>query len=254
MDLQIGNKVALVTGGSKGIGLAVSQGLAAEGARVVVSARDEEVLESVIADIRSKGGEAFAIPADVSSPAGIEELFEKMASYTGLPDILVVNAGGPPPGTAAGMEDSAWEAGYDLTLMSAVRLTRLALPNMQEKQWGRIINITSVSVKQPVANLALSNAFRAGVTGFAKTLSTEVADQGITVNNVGPGYTDTQRLKALFADEEAKSDFASNTIPAKRLATPEEVAAPVIFLASEQAAYITGQTISVDGGFVKGLL
>jgi len=254
MDLQIGNKVALVTGGSKGIGLAVSKGLAAEGVRVVVSARDEVVLESVIADIRSKGGEAFAIPADVSSPAGLEELFEKMASYTGLPDILVVNAGGPPPGTAAALDDSAWEAGYDLTLMSAVRLTRLALPHMQEKQWGRIINITSVSVKQPVANLALSNAFRAGVTGFAKTLSTEVADQGITVNNVGPGYTDTQRLKALFPDEEAKSNFASNLIPAKRLATPEEVAAPVIFLASEQAAYITGQTISVDGGFVKGLL
>ena len=254
MDLKIANKVALVTGGSKGIGLAVSQGLAAEGVRVVVSARDEEVLNSVISDIRSKGGEAFAIPADVSSPAGLTDLFEKMESYTGLPDILVVNAGGPPPGTAADLDDSAWDAGYDLTLMSAVRLTRLALPNMQEKQWGRIINITSVSVKQPVANLALSNAFRAGVTGFAKTLSTEVADQGITVNNVGPGYTDTQRLNALFADEEAKQDFAAATIPAKRLATPEEVAAPVIFLASEQAAYVTGQTISVDGGFVKGLL
>jgi len=254
MDFNISDKVALVTGGSKGIGLAVSQGLAAEGVRVVVSARDEEVVNTTVSNIRDKGGEAFGIAADVSSALGLVELFDKMESYTGLPDILVVNAGGPPPGTAANMDDSAWEAGYDLTLMSAVRLTRLALPKMQEQQWGRIINITSVSVKQPVANLALSNAFRAGVTGFAKTLSTEVAGQGITVNNVGPGYTDTQRLNALFADEEAKAAFASNTIPAKRLATPEEVAAPVIFLASEQAAYITGQTISVDGGFVKGLL
>lgn len=254
MDLQISDKVALVTGGSKGIGLAVSQGLAAEGVRVVVCARDEAVLNSVISDIRSKGGEAFAIAADVSTKSGIEELFDKMESYTGLPDILVVNAGGPPPGTAADLTDDAWNAGYDLTLMSAVRLTRFALPKMQEQQWGRIINITSVSVKQPVANLALSNAFRAGVTGFAKTLSTEVANQGITVNNVGPGYTDTQRLNALFVDEEAKTTFANATIPAQRLATPEEVAAPVIFLASEQAAYITGQTISVDGGFVKGLL
>lgn len=254
MDFKISDKVALVTGGSKGIGLAVSQGLAAEGVRVVVSARDEEVVNTTVSNIRDKGGEAFGIAADVSSALGLVELFDKMESYTGLPDILVVNAGGPPPGTAANMDDGAWEAGYDLTLMSAVRLTRLALPKMQEQQWGRIINITSVSVKQPVANLALSNAFRAGVTGFAKTLSTEVAAQGITVNNVGPGYTDTQRLNALFADEEAKATFASNTIPAKRLATPEEVAAPIIFLASEQAAYITGQTISVDGGLVKGLL
>lgn len=253
MDLKIAKKIALVTGASQGIGFAVAKGLAAEGVRVLMNARNEKTLFEAVEKIRVAGGEAFGIPGDVSSPKQLEALFNRARLFLGDPDILVVNAGGPPTGKAATLSEEAWAKGYELTLMSSVRLARVALPSMQAKGWGRIINITSLSVKQPVANLPLSNAFRAAVTGFAKTLSKEVAAEGITVNNVAPGYTDTERLNELFATEEAKQAFAQ-TIPAKRLGHVEEIAASVTFLASQQAAYITGQTILVDGGFVGSLL
>jgi 3-oxoacyl-[acyl-carrier protein] reductase len=252
MDLKISKKIALVTGASQGIGFAVAQGLAAEGVRVLMNARNEKTLFEAVEKIRLAGGEAFGITGDVSSPKQIETLFEKASLVLGSPDILVVNAGGPPTGKAATLSDEAWAKGYELTLMASVRLARAALPGMQQSGWGRIINITSLSVKQPVANLPLSNAFRAAVTGFAKTLSQEVAAQGITVNNVAPGYTDTERLNELFPTEEAKHAFAQ-TIPAKRLGHVNEIAAAVTFLASQQAAYMTGQTIVVDGGFVGSL-
>lgn len=252
MDLKINRKIALVTGASQGIGFAIAKGLAAEGVRVLMNARGEKALFEAVEKIRVAGGEAFGIPGDVSSPKQIAALFEKASLVLGSPDILVVNAGGPPTGEAATLSDEAWAKGYELTLMSSVRLTRAALPSMQAKGWGRIINVTSLSVKQPVASLPLSNAFRAAVTGFAKTLSREVAAQGITVNNVAPGYTDTERLNELFPTEEAKHAFAQ-TIPAKRLGHVNEIAASVTFLASQQAAYMTGQTILVDGGFVGSL-
>ena len=249
MDLGLKGKVALVTGGSKGIGFAVAKGLAAEGVRVCLSARDETTLQRAVEEVRLVGGEAFGVPADVSAPEQIEMLFEKTRQRLGNPDILIVNAGGPPAGKAETTPDDAWEKGYNLTLMSAVRLARAALPHMKEQNWGRIVNITSLSIKQPVANLTLSNALRAAVTGFAKTLSTELAASGITVNNVGPGYTATERLEELFEDESAKERLIE-TMPAKRFATPDEVAAAAVFLASQQAAYITGQTLIVDGGVV----
>ena len=249
MDLGLRNKIALVTGGSKGIGFAVARGLAAEGVRVCVSARDETTLQQAVEEVRLVGGEAFGVPADVSTLEQIETLFEQTRQRLGDPDIVVVNAGGPPAGRAETTPDDAWASGYDLTLMSAVRLARAAVPHMKEQGWGRIINVTSLSIKQPVANLTLSNAFRAAVTGFAKTLSTEVAASGITVNNVGPGYTATERLEELFENESDKKRLIE-TIPAKRFATPDEVAAAALFLASEQAAYITGQTLIVDGGVV----
>lgn len=252
MDLQITGKTALVTGASKGIGLAVARLLAHEGARVVLSARNEETLNSAVEEIRTDGGDALAIPADVSEAHSIEALMAATTQQFGKPDILVVNGGGPPAGQATDMGEDAWAEGFDLTLMSAVRLTRAVLPSMQEQGWGRIINITSLSVKQPVPNLMLSNAFRAAVTGFAKTLSSEVAAQGITVNNVAPGYTATERLKELHKND-AERDALIAKIPAKRFATPEEVAAAAVFLASEQAAYITGQTLLVDGGVVGSL-
>jgi 3-oxoacyl-[acyl-carrier protein] reductase len=252
MDLQISKKIALVTGASQGIGFAVAKGLAAEGVRVLMNARNEKTFFEAVEKIRVAGGEAFGIAGDVSSPKQIQSMFDKAQLVLGQPDILVVNAGGPPTGKAATLSDEAWAKGYELTLMASVRLARAALPAMQEKGWGRIINVTSLSVKQPVANLPLSNAFRAAVTGFAKTLSREVAAQGITVNNVAPGYTDTERLNELFDTEEAKHAFAQ-TIPAKRLGHVNEIAASVTFLASQQAAYITGQTILVDGGFVGSL-
>ena len=249
MDLGLKGKTALVTGGSKGIGFAVAKGLAAEGVRVCLSARNETTLQQAVEEVRLVGGEAFGVPADVSTSEQIETLFEKTRQRLGDPDILIVNAGGPPAGKAETTPDDAWAKGYDLTLMSAVRLARAALPHMKEQTWGRIVNITSLSIKQPVANLTLSNAFRAAVTGFAKTLSTELAASGITVNNVGPGYTATERLEELFEDADAKERLIE-TIPTKRFGTPDEVAAAAIFLASEQAAYITGQTLVVDGGVV----
>jgi 3-oxoacyl-[acyl-carrier protein] reductase len=249
MNLQIAGKIALVTGGSQGIGLAISKALAAEGVRVILSARNEDRLYQEVNTIRLKGGEAFGVAADVSDAQQIPKLFAKAEMVLGSPDILIVNAGGPPRGRAESLEDEDWDKAYDLTLMSAVRLTKAALPYMKAQSWGRIVNITSLSVKQPIANLVLSNSLRAAVTGFAKTLSSEIAAYGITVNNVAPGYTDTERLNELFKTQEEKLAFAQR-IPAKRLASPEEVAAAAVFLSSEQAAYITGQTIVVDGGWI----
>ncbi|MBS3965864.1 MAG: SDR family oxidoreductase [Truepera sp.] len=253
MNLQIAGKVALVTGASQGIGRAVAAGLAAEGVRVVLCARNEGVLSKTVEAIRLAGGEAFAAPGDVSSARSISDLLATTTRYYGAPGILVVNAGGPPPGPAATTSDEAWAKAFELTLMSAVRLSRAVIPAMEAAGWGRIINITSLSVRQPVKNLALSNALRAAVTGFAKTLSTEVAAQGITVNNVAPGYTATERLNELFKDPATKQAMV-DAVPAKRLGTPEEVAAAVVFLASRQAAYLTGQTVLVDGGLVGSLL
>lgn len=247
MDLGIRGKVALVTGASKGIGRAVAEGLAAEGVRVVLSARGEGPLHEATQRIRLAGGEAFALAADVSQAEEASDLLARMEERYGAPDILVVNAGGPPAGLAAEMDDAAWAKGIELTLMSAVRLARGALPAMRARGWGRIVNITSVSVREPVERLALSNALRAGVTGFAKTLSNEVAAEGVTVNNVAPGYTATERLADLFKDQEAL-DRLTRAIPARRLADPAETAAAVVFLASQGAAYITGQTLLVDGG------
>lgn len=251
MDLGIAGKIALVTGGSKGIGFAVAQALAAEGARVCVSARGEADLQKAVEAIRLSGGEAFGVAADVGDVSEVERLLGRTTQRLGPPDILVVNAGGPPAGQAETTPDSAWDKGFDLTLMSAVRLARGAVPAMKAKAWGRVVMVTSLSVKQPIPNLTLSNAFRAAVTGFAKTLSTELAACGVTVNTVGPGYTATERLAEIFEDEAAKQRLLE-AIPAKRFAAPEEIAAAVAFLTSQQAAYITGQTLIVDGGAVGG--
>lgn len=249
MDLKIAGKVALVTGASKGIGLAIAQGLATEGCRVMLSARGEAALQQAVEGIRLKGGEAAAYSADVSNPEAIAALLAHTRERLGDPEILVINAGGPAAGRADSLPESAFAEAYELTLMSAVRLARAALPAMIARRWGRIITVTSLSIKQPVANLALSNTFRAAVTGFTKTLANEVAASGVTVNNVAPGYTATERLKELFKDAAAEAALV-DTIPARRLAAPEEVAAAAVFLASQQAAYITGQTLVVDGGVV----
>ena len=251
MDYQLAGKTALITGASKGIGFAIAQGLAAEGVRVVLSARGQTDLYKAAEHIRADGGDATGFVADVSDPQGINALFEEVEKVA-LPDILVVNAGGPPAGLPSTLSQEAWSKGYDLTLMSAVRLAYGALPAMRERGWGRIINVTSLSVKEPINTLTLSNAFRAAVTGFAKTLSTEVAAQGITVNNVAPGYTATERLDEIFESEQDRADLEQG-IPAARFASPEEIAAAAVFLASQGAAYITGQTLVVDGGATKGV-
>ena len=252
MNLGIENKVALVTGASKGIGLAIAQGLAAEGVRVALSARGEEELGRAVEGIRRAGGQAEAVPADVSDPAQVEALLAGVRERWGDPEILVSNAGGPPAGLPSELDEEAWRQGIELTLLSSVRLARAALPAMRRAGWGRIVNVTSLTVREPVLRLALSNALRAGVTAFAKSLSTEVAAEGVTVNGVGPGYTATERLEELFEDEAAKGRLV-DSIPAKRFGTPEEVAAVAVFLCSRQAAYVTGQTIFPDGGATKSV-
>ncbi len=263
MDLGLKDRVALVAAASKGLGKATALELAREGARVAICARTKKSLEAAAADItKSTGGQVLAVVADVSRSDDVERLVQTTADHWGRLDILVTNAGGPPTGYFLDLDDDAWHAAVELTLMSAVRLCRAAVPYMQKNGWGRIVNITSVSVKQPIDNLLLSNALRAGVVGLAKTLSNQFAGDGITVNNVCPGYTRTDRVTELNADrarelgisvQDVERQTTAN-IPLGRMGWPKELAALIAFLASERAAYITGTTIQVDGGYVKGLL
>lgn len=250
MDYGIKGRIALVTGGSKGIGRAVAGTLAAEGARVALNARGEAELDAAVEAIRLRGGEAFAFPGDVAGETGVTELVERVRERLGPPAILIANAGGPPPGTPTELDEAAWERGYRLTLMSTVRLVRETLPAMRRARWGRIVTITSLSVLEPIPNLTLSNAYRSAVTAWAKTLAGEVAADGVSVNNVAPGYTATERLEELFTTAGARERLIAS-IPAQRFATPDEIAAAAVFLCSEAAGYITGQTLLVDGGAVR---
>jgi 3-oxoacyl-[acyl-carrier protein] reductase len=263
MDLGLKGKVALVAAASRGLGKAVAWEFAREGAHVAICARGEEVLRATALEITvDTGGEVFPVVADVTKPEDIQQLVSAVEEHFGQVDILVNNAGGPPTGTFIDFDDEAWEAALRLNLMSTVRLCRAVLPGMRSRRWGRIVNITSVSVKQPMDGLILSSAARSGVVGMAKTLANECATEGITVNNVCPGYTLTYRVKSL-AEERARKEgktvqkviegYAAN-IPARRLGQPEELAALVVFLASERAAYITGASIQVDGGYARSLL
>lgn len=263
MDLGLKGKVALVAAASKGLGKAAAQELAQEGARVAIAARHQEELEAAAEEIRrTAGGEVLAVPADVTRRADLEALVRTVEERWGRIDILVNNAGGPRPGLFAEMTDQDWLDALQLNLLSAIRLTALVLPGMRRRRWGRIINITSVAVKQPMPNLILSNTARSGVVAMAKTLAGQVAAEGITVNNVCPGYTLTERMRNL-AQAQAQAEGVrpeeviarwERTIPAGRLGRPEELAALIAFLASERAAYITGTTIQVDGGWVQSLL
>jgi 3-oxoacyl-[acyl-carrier protein] reductase len=250
MNLQMTGKAALVTGASKGIGYAVAAALAAEGVRLVINARDSGALAEAAERLRGGGAEVHAIAGDVATAKGVKGLLAAARAAVGDPAILVANAGGPPTGRAAELEDGEWAKGFDLTLMSAVRMAREVLPAMRAARWGRVVFITSLSVKAPVANLALSNSFRAGVTAFARTLASEVAEHGVTVNSVAPGYTATERLAQLISDDYARANLTAS-IPARRFGKPEEVAAAAAFLCSEPAAYITGQVLLVDGGLVN---
>ena len=249
MNLQIAGKTALITGASKGIGFAIAEGLAAEGVRLVAVARDQAGLEAAAERLRDGGGDVVTLPADVADPKAVQGVLDTTRARVGEVDILIANAGGPPAGVPSSLDDAAWARAMELTLMSAVRLARALAPGMRQRGWGRIVNVTSLSVKQPIAELTLSNAMRSAVTAFARTLAGEVAADGVTVNNVAPGYTATERLGALFADDYARARLMAS-IPAKRFATPQEIAAAAVYLCSQQAAYVTGQTLVVDGGMV----
>lgn len=260
MDLGLTNKIALVAASSKGLGRACAEALAAEGAKVTICARDEAALKTTReAIIAATGTEVLAVPADMTNAEDIEEVVQQTVDHFGGLHILVTNAGGPPAGYFPDFDDTAWEAAFNLSLMSGVRLIRAALPHMQQAKWGRIINITSISVKEPIDNLVLSNAIRASVHGLAKTLAAQIGKDGITINNVMPGFTQTDRINQLATINAEKSGKTKEEIlagmggplPLGRVGQPEEFGAVVAFLASERASYITGASIPVDGGFIK---
>ena len=262
MDLGLRGKIALVAAASRGLGRAVAEELAAEGASVVMCARGETALHEAAAAIRASSGmDVEAVVADVARPEDVERLVKTAYDRFGRVDILVTNAGGPPSGKFESLGPEKWNDAVQLTLLSTVNLCRAVLPGMRERRWGRIINVTSITVKQPVEGLMLSNSLRAGVTGFARTLANEVARDGITVNNILPGYTRTQRVEELAraTAEREKISVAEammkweSEIPMRRLGEPKEFAALAAFLASERASYITGTSIQVDGGWIKSL-
>jgi 3-oxoacyl-[acyl-carrier protein] reductase len=263
MDLGLKDKVALVAAASRGLGRAVAEELAAEGASLILCARDPETLAETAAAIAdSTGAHVLAVPADVTQVDQVTRLVDAGAARFGRIDILVTNAGGPPTGKFDQLTREQWEEGSRLTLFSAIELARQVLPGMRQRRWGRILNITSIAVKQPIDSLMLSNTLRAGLTGFARTLANEVATEGVTVNNIMPGYTRTERVEDLAQELAAKEGISSaefrarweQEIPMRRLGEPREFAALATFLVSERAGYITGTSIQIDGGWIRSLL
>ena len=263
MELGLRGKIAAVYGASRGLGRAVAEALAAEGARVAVIARQEATLtEAAIAIARSTGSEVVPFVCDVSKAEDARGSVQHVVRHFGGLDILVNNSGGPRAGGFEALTEEDFAYAVELLFMSVVRTCREAVPMMRKRGGGRIINITSVSVKQPIDNLMLSNAVRPAVVGFAKSLAIELAPHGITVNCVAPGYTRTERVielnEANAARErttrEAVEQRLVASIPMKRLGEPHELASLVAFLASNKAAYITGATLQVDGGYARSLL
>jgi 3-oxoacyl-[acyl-carrier protein] reductase len=263
MDLGITGRVALVGGSSRGLGRAVALELAREGCAVVMCARDRVVLDAARDAVAAEtNASVLAVPADLTDPAGVAAVTAAARDAFGHVDILVTNTGGPPPGPFESHSPEAWRAAVAQNLESVLNLVRAVLPDMKQRRWGRILNVTSVAVKQPIDGLILSNSVRAAVTGFARTLANEVAPFGVTVNNVMPGFHRTERLHQL-ADHVAAGRgtttdavFAGweQDVPMGRIGEPEEFAALVAFIASERASYITGASIAVDGGRARSLL
>lgn len=260
MDLGLKDKVALIAAGSAGLGLAVATALAQEGARVAICGRDQGRLNAAAQAIKTAGGqEPLTVMADVAVSEEARRFVDEAAAHFGRVDILITNAGGPPSGEFLDLDEAAWRKGVDLTLMSAVNLCYAAVPHLRQAGGGRIIAITSVSVKQPLRNLTLSNSIRAAVVGLTKTLSIELAPHNILVNSVLPGWTRTQRVDELMdaraskqgAPREQIESGIVGDIPLKRMGEPEEFAAVVTFLASERASYVTGVAIPVDGGSIR---
>jgi 3-oxoacyl-[acyl-carrier protein] reductase len=262
MDLGLKGKVALVAGASQGMGRATALGFAREGAKVSICARGESMLNEAAGIIRKDtSGEVLATVADMAKAEDIQRFVNKSAEHFGRLDIIVNNAGGPPPGEFMKFTDADWESAFQQSFMSTMRMTREAVPHMRKIGGGRVINITSYSVKEPIAGLVLSNAIRSGVIGLAKTLSRELGKDNILINNVCPGRIDTERAQKLNKAraerlkrpvEEINREMAAE-VPLGRYGTAEEVADFIVFLGSERASYISGTTIQIDGGLVRGI-
>jgi len=244
MDLGIAGKRALVTGSSKGLGKAVAAALAAEGVRVAICSRNAETAAKTAAELKAE-----AFPADLSAAGAVEKLIADVTEKFGGIDILVSNTGGPPPTGFDDTSDEQWRAGFEGLFMSTVKLIRLCLPGMRARKWGRIMTVTSVTAREPLDGLTISNAIRPGLHGLLNSLSREVGKDGITVNALMPGSTLTDRLKDFPFDPEE----IDRTIPARRLGKPEDFGAVAAFLASEQAGYINGEAIAVDGGMLRSI-
>ncbi|HEX8805017.1 MAG TPA: SDR family oxidoreductase [Acidimicrobiales bacterium] len=250
MDLGIAGRRAAVAAASTGLGLASARALVGEGVRVAVCGRDRARIDAAAEGLRTAGGEAVPLVADVSTPEGATGFVEAAREALGGVDILVANAGGPPPGTFASTGLDAYLPALQLNLLSAVAMCRAAVPAMAERGWGRVVAITSATVRQPSPQLILSNTARAGLTGFLKTLATEVAARGVTVNSVQPGLHGTDRLLELYGGDAAA---AAASVPAGTVGEPDDFGAVVAFLASEPARYVTGVGLPVDGGATRGL-
>ncbi len=263
MDLHLKDKIALVTGASRGLGAAVAETLSAEGARVMLNSRNADKLQAAAARIQSQTGNSVAsFAGDITQADSPQKLVEATIGQFGGLDILITNAGGPPPGRFESFDDEAWYKAIESSLLSHVRLIRAALPYLKNSATASVLTITSYSVKQPIPNLVLSNSVRAATVGLTKSLALELGEAGIRFNSILPGWTTTERVEELMKsrsllnstsiEEEMHKQAAES--PLKRLATPQEFANAAVFLVSPAASYITGTMLSVDGGMVKGLL